>query len=314
MDQLLAMRVFVRVAERGSFARAADELDLSRPAASGHVAALEKHLGARLLHRTTRKVSLTAEGADFLRRSRRILDELRDAEESLRDTRTRPQGRLRVDVPVTFGQHLLVPALPEFMRRYPQIELDVRLNDSVVDLVAESVDVAMRVGPVRQSGLVARRVTNVNIVTCAAPAYLREHGEPKTPDDLRQHRLLGLAQKSGAPPEWSFPRPYTPKRLDLKFAMVFNATEAPVIAAAAGMGITHTPDLVIAGYVGRGQLQVILEDYILPGPAVSLVYPSAGHQSAKVRVFSDFAADLLMRWQEHVRTWIHEARPPAPAH
>src|SRR5512145_933352 len=104
MDQLTAMRVFVRVAERGSFARAADELELSRPAASGHVAALEKHLGARLLHRTTRKVSLTAEGADFMRRCRRILDELRDAEESLRDTRTRPQGKLRVEVPVAFGQ------------------------------------------------------------------------------------------------------------------------------------------------------------------------------------------------------------------
>lgn len=310
MDQLLAMRVFVRVAERGSFARAADELELSRPAASGHVAALEKHLGARLLHRTTRRVSLTAEGADFLRRCRRILDELRDAEESLRDTRTRPQGRLRVDVPVTFGHHLLVPALPEFMRRYPQIELDVRLNDRVVDLVAESVDVAMRVGPVRQSGLVTRRVTNINIVTCASPRYLEENGEPQTPDDLRHHRLLGLAQASGAPPDWTFPPPYTPKRLGLKFAMVFNAAEAPVVAAAAGLGITHTADLVIAEYVARSQLRLILGDYVLPGPPLSLVYPSAGHQSAKVRVFSDFAADLLLRWHARVRPWIRPDTPP----
>ena len=307
MDQLLAMKVFVRVAERGSFARAADELELSRPAASGHVAALEKHLGARLLHRTTRKVSLTSEGADFLRRCRRIFDELRDAEESLRDTRTRPQGRLRVDVPVVFGHHLLVPALPEFMRRYPQIELDVRLNDRVVDLVAESVDVAMRVGPVRQSGLAVRRVTAINIVTCASPRYLAENGEPKTPDELRHHRLLGLAQASGASPEWTFPPPYTPKRLGLKFAMVFNAAEAPVIAAAADLGITHTVDLVIAEYVARGQLQLILHDYVLPGPPVSLVYPSAGHQSAKVRVFSDFAADLLLRWHARVRPWIRPA-------
>lgn len=312
MDQLLAMRVFVRVAERGSFARAADELELSRPAASAHVAALEKHLGARLLHRTTRKVSLTAEGADFLRRCRRILDELRDAEESLRDTRTRPQGKLRVEVPVSFGHHLLVPALPEFMRRYPQIELDVRLNDRIVDLVAESVDVAMRVGHVRQSGLVTRRVTNVNIVTCASPAYLHEHGEPKTPDDLRQHRLLGVSQASGAPPEWTFPPPYSAKRLGLKFAMVFNAAEAPVISAAAGLGITHTADLVIAEHVARGQLRLILEDYILAGPPISLVYPSSGHQAAKVRVFADFAADLLMRWHERVRPMITLPRPPAP--
>src|SRR5512138_1754530 len=131
MDQLLAMRVFTRVADRGSFARAADELELSRPAASAHVAALERHLGARLLNRTTRKVSLTAEGAEFLRSCRRIFGELHDAEESLRGTRTRPQGKLRVDVPVTFGQYLLLPALPEFARRYPQIELEVRLNDRV---------------------------------------------------------------------------------------------------------------------------------------------------------------------------------------
>src|SRR5574338_1124648 len=138
MDQLAAMRVFVRVAERGSFSQAADELELSRPAASAQVAALENHLGARLLHRTTRKVALTAEGADFLERARRILAELREAEEALRNTRSRPQGRLRVDVPVAFGENLLLPALPEFSRRYPLIELDVRLNDRIVDLVGES--------------------------------------------------------------------------------------------------------------------------------------------------------------------------------
>jgi LysR family transcriptional regulator for bpeEF and oprC len=313
VDQLQAMRVFNRVAERGSFGQAADELELSRPAASAWVAALEKHLGVRLLNRTTRKVSLTAEGAEFLERSRRILDELRDAEESLRDTRTRPQGKLRVDVPVAFGRYLLLPALPEFTRRYPDIELDLRLNDRVVDLVAERVDVALRVGPLRQSGLVARRVTHINIVTCAAPAYVADHGAPATPDELRGHRLLGLTTPSGAPPEWTFPPPYTPKRLKLRFAMLFNAAEAPVISAVAGLGITHTADLIIAEYVARGELQLVLEDYIVPGPPVSLVYPSAGHQAAKVRVFSDFAADLMSRWSETVRGRLKEPlRPPAP--
>src|SRR5574339_1071465 len=159
MDQLTAMRVFVRVAERGSFSLAADELELSRPAASAHVAALEKHLCARLLHRTTRKVSLTAEGADFLDRARRILGELRDAEDALRDTRSKPQGRLRFDVPVAFGENLLLPALPEFSERYPLIELEVRFNDRVVDLVGEAIDVALRVGNVQQAGLVVRRVS-----------------------------------------------------------------------------------------------------------------------------------------------------------
>jgi LysR family transcriptional regulator for bpeEF and oprC len=310
MDQLAAMRVFVRVADRGSFAQAAEEMELSRPVVSAQVAALEKHLGARLLNRTTRRVSLTTDGAEFLRRCRRIFDELRDAEETLRQSRSKPQGKLRVDVPVAFGRYLLLPALPEFTRRYPDIELDVRLNDRIVDLVADQVDVALRVGPVRQSGMVARRIAQMRLVTCAAPAYLADHGTPQTPDDLRGHRLLGLVSPSGAPPEWTFPAPYTPRRLKLQFAMLFNAGEAPVIAAAAGLGITHTGDLLIAEYVARGELELVLDGYVTPGPPMSLVYPSSGHQSAKVRVFSDFAADLLQRWTEVVQRTVH--RSPRP--
>lgn len=304
MDQLTAMRVFTRVAERGSFARAADELDISRAAASGHVAALEKHLGIRLLNRTTRRVSLTAEGADYLRRTQRILEEIEDAEETLRGARSRPQGRLRVDVPVAFGRYLLLPALPEFTRRYPAIELEVRLNDRVVDLVAERVDVALRVGGLQQSGLVARRVTQLNIVTCASPGYLAEHGEPRTPDDLREHRLLGMTPAGGGTPEWSFPPPYTPRRLKLHFPMQFNAAEGPIIGAIAGLGIVHTADVMVGEYIARGELKLILGDYIVPGPMMSLVYPSAGHRSPKVRVFSDFAADLLRKWHDVVRGWL----------
>lgn len=310
MDQLVAMRVFNRVAERGSFAQAADELDISRAAASAHVASLEKHLGARLLNRTTRHVSLTAEGADFLRRSRRILDELHDAEETLRGTRSKPQGRLRVEVPVAFGRYLLLPRLPEFARRYPDIELDIRLNDRVVDLVAERVDVVVRVGPVHQSGLVTRRVMQLKVVTCAAPTYLADRGEPLTPDDLGNHRLLGLTPPGGGSPDWPFPPPYSSRRLKLRFAMQFNAVEAPVIAAAAGLGIVRTADLIVAEYVARGELRLILEQFVQPGAPISLVYPSAGHQSAKVRVFSDFAADLLRRWSDVVQGWLQ--RPVAP--
>lgn len=314
MDQLLAMRVFMRVADRGSFARAADELDISRAAASGHIAALEKHLGARLLHRTTRKVTLTAEGSDFLRRSRRILDELRDAEENLRDARTKPQGELRVDVPVAFGRYLLLPALPEFTSRYPAIELDIRLNDRVVDLVAERIDVAVRVGPLRQSGLVARRVAEMTFVNCASPAYLADHGEPLTPDELGRHRLLGVRSSNGAPPEWSFPPPYTPRRLKLHYSLMFNTVEGPIVAAKAGLGICHNADLLVAEYVARGELKLILQDYSVAGPPISLVYPSAGHQSAKVRVFSDFAAELMRRYTEVARLQMQaHQKQPAPA-
>jgi LysR family transcriptional regulator for bpeEF and oprC len=310
MDQLQAMRVFMRVAERGSFGRAADELDISRAAASGHIAALEKHLGVRLLNRTTRRVSLTSEGAEYLRRCRRILDDIQDVEETLRGSRSRPQGLLRVDVPVAFGRYLLLPALPEFSRRYPAIDLDIRLNDRIVDLVAERVDVALRVGNLQQSSLVARRVAQINIVTCASPTYLADHGEPQTPDDLRQHRLLATTPAGGGSPDWSFPGPYSSRRLQLHFAMQFNAAEAPLIAAAAGLGITRTADVLVAEFVGRGELKLILNEFAMPGPPMSLVYPSAGHQSPKVRVFSDFAADLMRRYHDIVRGWMGGVAAP----
>jgi LysR family transcriptional regulator for bpeEF and oprC len=255
-------------------------------------------------------VSLTSEGAEYLRRCRRILDEIQDAEETLRGARSRPQGLLRVDVPVAFGRYLLLPALPEFTRRYPAIDLDIRLNDRVVDLVAERVDVALRVGNLQQSGLVARRVAQISVVTCASPTYLADHGEPQTPDDLRQHRLLATTPAGGGSPEWSYPAPYTARRLKLHFAMQFNAAEAPVIAAAAGLGITRTVDLLVAEYVGRGELKLILNDFVVPGPVMSLVYPSAGHQSPKVRVFSDFAADLTRRYHDIVRGWIGNVAAP----
>jgi LysR family transcriptional regulator for bpeEF and oprC len=212
-------------------------------------------------------------------------------------------------VPVAFGRYLLLPALPEFVRRYPAIDLDIRLNDRVVDLVAERVDVALRVGTLQQAGLVARRVAQMNIVTCASPTYLADHGEPQTPDDLGQHRLLALSPPGGGSPEWSFPAPYSAKRLKLHFAMQFNSAEAPIIAAAAGLGITHTADLLVAEYVGRGELKLILEKYVLPGAPISLVYPSAGHQSPKVRVFSDFAAELLRRWHGIVQQWLQAPSP-----
>lgn len=308
MDQLQAMRVFTRVAERASFAHAADELDMSRAAVSAHVQALEKHLGVRLLNRTTRRVGLTAEGADYLRRSRRILDEVQDAEETLRGSRSKPQGLLRVDVPVAFGRYLLLPALPEFTRRYPAIDLDIRLNDRIVDLVAERVDVAVRVAALQQAGLVARRVMQINLVTCASPTYLADHGEPQTPEDLRDHRLLAVTPAAGGTPEWNFPAPYSARKLKLHFGLLFNAAEGPIIGAAAGLGIAHTADLLVAEYVARGELKLILNNYAMPGPQISLVYPSAGHQRPKVRVFSDFAADLLRRWHGVVQRWLDPAK------
>src|SRR6185295_19031054 len=175
MDALQAMRAFARVAELGSFTRAADELGLSRAMVSTHVRRLEKRFGLRLLNRTTRTVALTPAGMEYLGHCRRVFTELRAAEEMLRRTQEQPEGRLRVDVPGSFGRHILLPALPEFLARFPGIDLDLRFNERVVDLVSEGVDLAVRAGTVTDPNLVALRISGSRWITCASPAYLASH-------------------------------------------------------------------------------------------------------------------------------------------
>ena len=207
MDQLACMRSFARVAELHSFTRAADALGISRAVVSTHVAELERHLRCQLFHRTTRRVGLTGEGSEYLARCQRIFAELAAADEAVRGTRVAVQGRLRVDVPVAFGRALLIPALPRFTARYPELQLEVQLNDRVIDLIAEEVDLVVRLGPVKEPHLVARRIVGTRLGTCAAPEYLREHGVPANPDELRRHKLIGqLSSTSHRPYKWLFQR------------------------------------------------------------------------------------------------------------
>jgi LysR family transcriptional regulator for bpeEF and oprC len=302
MDQLTAMRIFVRVAELGSFVRAADALTLSRAATSAHVAQLERHLGAKLLHRTTRRVSLTADGARYLERCRRILAEIDSAHDELRGDRERPQGKLRVDVPHSFGRYLLLPALPAFAQRYPDLTLEIRFNDQYVDLEAERIDVALRGGWNRHARLIARRVADTRRVTCAAPEYLAKAGVPRSPQELAQHRLIGYQQSANARAiEWNFQLGKGPQRLRLPFALTFNSPEAPILAALEGTGIIQTIDLLVARLIADGRLVEILSDQACAGPPLSVVYPPANQHSLKVRVFAAFAAELLRDWQQKLR-------------
>ncbi len=296
MDRLHAMRVFSRVARLGSFARAADDLELSRAAVSEAVAGLEAHLGCRLLARTSRRVSLTGEGAEYLQRCQRILGEVEAAEEAVRSAAARPRGTLRVDVPTAFGRGLLLPALPQFLGRYPELKLDLRFNDRVVDLVAEQVDVAVRVGAVRPQSYVARRIATTRRVIVAAPAYLAAAGRPQRPDDLAGHRLLGLASgATGRAVEWQLRGPHPPLP---PFAVVFNLAEAQLAAALAGTGLAQTIDLLAGELIARGRLETVLDEYVGEGPPISVVYPEAARGAARVRVFADFAEGLLLRWRE----------------
>ncbi|HSN72323.1 MAG TPA: LysR substrate-binding domain-containing protein, partial [Steroidobacteraceae bacterium] len=277
MDKLAAMRVFMRVAERGSFARAADDLDLARSQASSQVAALERELGVRLLNRTTRRVSLTADGSEYLERCRRALAEIDAAEEALRRDRARIAGRLRVDVPVTFGRALLIPALPQFLERYPALELDVRLEDRVTDLVAEQVDVAIRAGRIRQRDLIARRAGAMRMLLCASPEYLARVGVPERLEDLTSHRCIGISNpQTGRVGPWDFRRGAARRRVVVPYAVSFNSAEAGVLAAVNGIGIARGVDLMLAPHLVSGALQVVLPQWTGEGPTLSIVYPAAG--------------------------------------
>src|SRR5579883_3031458 len=303
MDQLACMRSFVRVADLHSFTRAADVLGLSRAVVSTHVAELEKHLRCQLFHRTTRRVGLTTDGAEYLQRTRRILGELEAADEALSGTRLKPQGRLRVDVPVAFGRFLLIPALPRFQARYPDLQLEVQFNDRRIDLISEEVDLVVRVGVIREPHLVARRIVTTRQVTCAAPDYLRAHGVPKTPEDLRRHKLIGhLGATDRRPYKWQFRRGQVRRQLSLPFSVAINSVEAQIQAAIRGAGIMQSMDLMVAEALVAGKLEAVLQDWSAPGASISVVCRSALRDSARIRVFADFCSELLQQYRARVRS------------
>jgi LysR family transcriptional regulator for bpeEF and oprC len=272
---------------------------MSRAMASSYVAQLEKHLGTRLLHRTTRKVTVSPEGAVYLERCKRILAEMQAADDEMRHARARPQGKLRIDVPVAFGRYLLMPALPAFTERYPEMALEIRFNDRYVDLAAEHIDVVLRSGEVKTPDLIARRVATSRLVTCAAPSYLERHGMPRTPAELRDHRTIGfLRTDTSRPAEWKFRQGRDGvQKLKLAFALAFNTSEPMVSSAYEGQGIIQTTDLLLGRAFAEGRLVELLKEYSCEGPPLSVVYPRATQHLAKVRVFAEFAAEIMRRYQ-----------------
>src|SRR6266478_6546480 len=282
MDQLVCMRSFVRVADLHSFTRAADALGISRAVVSTHVAELERHLRCQLFHRTTRRVGLTSDGAEYLARCQRILAELEATDEALRGAR-------------------LLPALPKFTARYPDLQLEVQFNDRVIDLIAEEVDLVVRVGAVREPHLVARRAVTTRLLTCAAPEYLRTHGVPAEPEELRRHKLVGhLAAGNRRARKWQFQRGALRTQLSLTFNVAFNSVEAQVMAAIRNAGIVQTMDLVVAEALATGRLEAVLREWSAPGAPISVVCRSALRDSPKIRVFADFATELLLQYRRRV--------------
>ncbi|HTV19380.1 MAG TPA: LysR family transcriptional regulator [Polyangiaceae bacterium] len=291
MDRLFAMQVFVRVAELGSFTRAASELGLSRARTSEAVSDLEQALGARLLHRTTRSVTLSDDGRAYHERARQVLADLDDAEALLVGPRGKLRGRLRLALPMALARAFVVPALPAFLARHPELALEVRLENRALHLFEDGVDCAVSYGLPADTGLVAQSIASTHRLTCAAPAYLARRGTPREPAQLEQHDCIPfLALDTGRPAPWSFqarsedaPSPWQPRG-----QLGFNSMEACVEAAAAGLGVTQVISSLAAGALKKKRLRAVLGAFVAPGPSIYVVYPPQRQASPRLRALLEF--------------------------
>jgi DNA-binding transcriptional LysR family regulator len=295
MDQLVAMKVFVQVVETGSFARAAERLNLSTSACSRQIADLEAHLGGRLLNRTTRKLSLTESGRAFHERSLQLLSDLEEAEQLVAQSTQVPRGLLRITCSTNFGMRQLAPALAQFMHLHPLLKFDVSLSDRIVDIVEEGFDLAVRIGAIGSQNLVARKLGESRMVVCASPGYLAARGTPKLPADLAQHNCLTYAY-GPSPGQWIL-RDAQGQDVPVRVSGNLHANNGDMLVAAAaqGAGIAWEPSFIVGPALRAGQLVPLLTAFESPPLEIWAVYPSRRHLSAKVRVFVDF---LVTRFRD----------------
>lgn len=293
MDKLRAMETFVRIVEAGSLTAAADGLGLSVPSVVRSLAALERAVGVRLLNRTTRRSSLSDEGREYYERCKRVLAEVDSADALLSARRAEPRGRLRLSAPVMFGRMHVAAVVADFIARHPQVEVELLLLDRVVDLVEEGVDAAVRIGHLAESTLVAMPVGETRRVVCAAPAYLKRAGTPRTTADLTAHRCIvftGLAAGN----EWTFAGD-PPARVAVRPALRSNQFDVAIDACLRGLGCSQFLCYQVEALIGAGRLRRILPDFEpLPLP-IHVVYPSARLVSSNVRAFVDLAVARLRR-------------------
>jgi LysR family transcriptional regulator for bpeEF and oprC len=294
MNKLLAMQVFVRVVETGGVTRAADSLRMPKATATTLIQKLEAALGVKLLNRTTRSVSVTTDGAAYYARCVDILTEIRETEESLAQRHAAPQGRLRVEVPTLMARLVIVPALPDFFARYPDIDLQLGCSERRADLIEEGIDCAVWSGELEDSTLIARRVGLLYFGTCASRAYLAAHEEPHHPDDLAAHRCINhFSPRTGKIFDWVFAKNGVRIQTSLRGHIALDDENSYVAAAEAGLGIAQIPAFVLKEAMERGGLEMLLGDWF-PEPApLHLVYPQNRHLSTKIRVFADWVAELF---------------------
>jgi DNA-binding transcriptional LysR family regulator len=294
MDNLNGLTAFVRAAETRSFVAAGRLLGISASAVGKSVARLEERLGARLFHRSTRRISLTAEGALFYERCQRILGDVADAEAELQRAMEAPRGRLRVSLPVA-THRLLLPVLPEFVRMYPEIELDLDFNDRMVDVIDEGLDVVMRSGALTDSRLVSRRVGPFCFQIVGSPDYFARRGVPQRPADLERHACLRYkSPTAGTLQDWGLRADPAPGSWRLPATLLCNNAEALIAAAQRGLGLIYMADFLLREALAGGALQAVLEPYQAPPSMFWALWPSSRHLSPKRRVFVDFLCTRLI--------------------
>lgn len=292
MDTIDGMRTFAAVVTEGSFSRAAERLDISPQLASKYVGQLETRLGVRLLNRSTRRLSLTESGRAYYDRVRQVLADIDDMEHAVGDLTARARGTLRINAPMSFGRLHLTQAIAEYQHTQPEVEVDLTLNDRIVDIISEGFDLAIRIGQLEESSLVARRLAPVRLVVCGAPDYFRCRGVPETPAELSEHDCLRYAYASDYD-RWRFHRDGKSHSVRVTGSFSANNGDALQVAALAGKGIVLQPTFIAGEDIRAGRLQIVLNEYQLPELMAHAVYAHRQYLSAKVRTFVDFLADYF---------------------
>lgn len=297
MDHLSALRVFQRVAELGSFTRAAESLGMQKGAASQAVRQLEDELGARLLHRTTRHVELTQEGRACYERARDLLADHEELRTMFRRGKRALTGRLRVDMPTGMAKNVVIPQLPQFTRRHPGLQLEISATDRRVDLVREGFDCVLRVGTLEDLDLFAMPLGAMRVINCASPGYLAEFGSPRTLEDLSKHRLVHYAGNFGAKPYgWEYPDNGRYRTMPMAGVVTVNNADAYQAACLAGYGLIQVPDMGVRDLIEKGLLVEVMKDLQSEPMPVSLLYAQHRHMPQRVRAFADWISGVMRPW------------------
>jgi LysR family transcriptional regulator, regulator for bpeEF and oprC len=299
MDKLAAMHAFVRVVDSGTFTRAADLLNVPKSTVTRLIQELEKEVGVRLLHRTSRQLTLTQEGQTYYEGSIRILDEVGSLDGSVLGSNRAPKGKVKIELPASVASHVVIPALPDFFARYPDVQLEMNIGNRPVDLIAENLDCVLRLGPLLSDSLIARPAGTLRLVTCASPAYIEQNGKPDDPADLAQgHTIVRIiSPRSGRDFVFQIRRKEAIAEVHGAYQLSVNDSSAALAAGVAGLGVLTTYEFLVAPHLHSGALQRLFPDWHGDDIPVHVAWPANRHLASKVRVFVEWVIELFARLQ-----------------